>query len=783
MINSKHSKIFRPLFIIFILFIFACLKTYAAAENNFDFAGANKIIKSATQESTAKTNDVTKLQNIIEQLLNLRQDAKKCLEYADNNIIKISSGLQEVQIENKYNKSFSEAQLYLHSKQKTLLKQRSKCHILLLRAEDNIKVLNEKINNLKAKKLFTNNTNFFKNIINLKNSYDKSKIKFDKNIFLKNSGFDTLTEKGNLIIIALLLLISIIYCYKQKYFFERFVNKYAKTVEIKNKFVLTMAKILNRYLIFILPFTVLTLITFFINFPDYKITLTFILMLGLLCLTLVFTLTDILFYPFFDNKALLGISSNISHKLCNRLKIFGVFLLIGFFSCLAICNQPNLTDLALVLRTIFITILTINILSIIWLFIYNPIIFRYNTTRFLFSFIAASFLLLILTADWLGYHRLGDYLLTGIILSTAYTFAAWLSCKIIHEISLAINYPKNNVSNWRYKLFAVNKNQIVPEISWIAFTLYIAIWCTVAVLMLTIWELSPGNFRTTINLLWDGFKIATYTIVPSHILFAALLSGILLLIIKVIRAFITSRNVIQENTGKKDSQHLAIAAIINYVGVALVILITLLIAGVNFAGLAIIAGALSVGIGFGLKDIINNFVCGIILLIERPIKPGDRIVIGNQEGYVKKISIRATRIQTLGISDVIIPNSEIISGQLTNLMFSNFYHGITVDIKIKYGTDVEVVRNILLNAANKHQEIISDDECYNPLILLSKFGDDGLEFKLMCIIKNVNLKLSVLSELHCSLYKAFTENNIPFAYPQRDVHLDSTSATKKAEDV
>ena len=233
------------------------------------------------------------------------------------------------------------------------------------------------------------------------------------------------------------------------------------------------------------------------------------------------------------------------------------------------------------------------------------------------------------------------------------------------------------------------------------------------------------------------------------------------------------RAVIEHHTGEhvnRGSQQ-ALAAIVGYVGFSIVLLFALLIAGVNFAGLAIIAGALSVGIGFGLQNIVNNFVSGIILLVERPIKPGDRIIVGDTEGFVKKISIRSTQIQTLQYSDLIVPNSEIVSRQVTNLMFKDFYGRISIDVGVIYGSDTELVRQTLLEVANNHPEVVSEEGPYQSWSLFKEFGDSSLNFALYCIIKNVNLKYAVASELRLAIDKAFREKHITIAFPQRDVHI------------
>jgi small-conductance mechanosensitive channel len=210
-----------------------------------------------------------------------------------------------------------------------------------------------------------------------------------------------------------------------------------------------------------------------------------------------------------------------------------------------------------------------------------------------------------------------------------------------------------------------------------------------------------------------------------------------------------------------------------YIGFIIAILIGLSTAGVNFANIAIVAGALSVGIGFGLQNIVNNFVSGLILLFERPIKTGDWISVGGTEGFVKQISVRSTRIQTFDRADVIVPNSELISQQVTNRTLHDAFGRVTIPVGVAYGSDTELVRDLLLQIANDHPEVVKTGEVPPAQVLFQAFGDSTLNFELRCIIRNVSLVLVVSSEMNFAIDKRFREHKIEISFPQRDIWIRS----------
>lgn len=136
------------------------------------------------------------------------------------------------------------------------------------------------------------------------------------------------------------------------------------------------------------------------------------------------------------------------------------------------------------------------------------------------------------------------------------------------------------------------------------------------------------------------------------------------------------------------------------------------------------------GIGFGLQNVVNNFVSGLILLFERPIRRGDWIRVGTAEGYVKDISIRSTTIQDFDRADIIVPNSELISGRVTNLFLNDSYGRVIIPLRVAYGTDIEKLMALLVSLTQDHSDIINNQIDMRPQALFRSFGESALNFEL-----------------------------------------------------
>jgi len=192
--------------------------------------------------------------------------------------------------------------------------------------------------------------------------------------------------------------------------------------------------------------------------------------------------------------------------------------------------------------------------------------------------------------------------------------------------------------------------------------------------------------------------------------------------------------------------------------------------GFNWTQVQWLVAALSVGLGFGLQEIFANFVSGIILLFERPIRVGDIVTIGDVSGKVNRIHMRATTLIDFDQKELIVPNKTFITTQLVNWTLSDVITRVTISIGVPYDVDIELAHKIMLDVVYETPLVLKDPA---PSVVLMGFGDSSLNFKMWAFVSETKNRMPVTHDLHVRLAKALREHNIDIPFPQRDIHIRS----------
>ena len=379
----------------------------------------------------------------------------------------------------------------------------------------------------------------------------------------------------------------------------------------------------------------------------------------------------------------------------------------------------------------------------------------------------------LLASTLLGYIGLGGFLSTQVVITSAIlliAYTAYLVAKSLANPDEVINSFFARGLRGRFR----TSDESIEQIGLVAsFVLGSLVLLVCAPLILMQWGFQWEEIRLWIVSALTGFRVGNVEISLSTLLTGVFVFAVSLLLTRVLTNWLRERFISRTriDEGLKNS----ISTGIGYVGFLISAALGITYAGLDLTNLALIAGALSVGIGFGLQNIVNNFVSGLIILVERPIKVGDWIGVGAYTGFVKRISVRATELETLDRQSVVVPNAELINTPVTNWMLKDKLGRISVKIGVAYSSNEEQVRDILLEIAKHHPQIATHPL---PDVIFSGFGDSSLDFELRVFLKDVGKVITVSSDLRFAIRKALREAEIEIPFPQRDLHIKSTDATE-----
>jgi small-conductance mechanosensitive channel len=364
---------------------------------------------------------------------------------------------------------------------------------------------------------------------------------------------------------------------------------------------------------------------------------------------------------------------------------------------------------------------------------------------------------------WGGKTALAGFILESSIRSILLILGFWLLIMLaqgVVEWAVGAEPVQNNLP-----VVSRNREAIIGR-SFLSIRVAFGTVCLAGVLV--IWRVFDRTPEAVVSLLTYGFNIGQQRINLLLLIIAAAVVYGSLVLSTALQKLLKDQVFPQHNVDIGVQQSLT--HLIHYALIFGGFLVAISILGFDFTKITIIFGALSVGIGFGLQNIVNNFVCGLIMLFERPIRVGDVIEFGGIYAEVKKIGLRATWVRTFNNEEIVVPNSDLITNQVTNCTLTDRMIRRVIPVGVAYGSDVPLVMETLMDIAKASPEVLENPA---PVVLFKEFGDSTLNFNVLVWIGRFEDNLRIQSDLCQEIDRRFREAGIEIAFPQMDLHLRS----------
>lgn len=359
---------------------------------------------------------------------------------------------------------------------------------------------------------------------------------------------------------------------------------------------------------------------------------------------------------------------------------------------------------------------------------------------------------IIVASVLIGYAAFGSFLADQLFWTGLVACVSFMAIALADEATNAGFTPATRLGRSLITTIGFNRNSLELIGILVSGAIRLALFVTASVLILAPWGLQSSDVSTNLGAAFFGFKVGETTISPISVIVALAIFTLTIAAIQAVLKWLDAKLLprMKLDVGLRNS----IRTSLGYAGFVIAAGLALGHLGLNFEKLAIVAGALSVGIGFGLQSIVNNFVSGLILLWERAVRVGDWIVVGGDQGYVRRINVRSTEIETFDRSQVIIPNSNLITGVVTNFVRNDRTGRLVIPITVAGSADPEKVREVLTAIAKAHELVLKIPP---PQILFTGMSASALNFELRVFLADVETMVRVKSDLHFEIFRRFKE--------------------------
>ncbi len=757
-----------------LLALFLCATTALSAEKTDDnwLDIAKSKVESSRQllDSVDTTNpDIKQLTDIKRDILPLRARVQSCIAEVDQTLQKRQKDLDLLGSQfSTEEPEVAQARIDIASERNSLEKRLAACNYILIQTKDIKERIDATEKASMAQQMLSKGVNsrqlLLENFQQLGNWWE-----IGHKFLIEQSGLQLLSSSDIFSLLGILLFSlwagrvwrRVLLAKVQNYCVDRCTN-----------FLLALRTCMTNALPILLP-SVLMMLYLSVSLPLNPVPFIVQAALGVVFYVLAGVMISAAFNPTSPAIHYLPMKATLALALDRRLKVLLAVVLIGYFLFGTVFAATLSESQNFFTRSVYGLFLVVNLVWVVLLAGWLPGMVKTKGVR---SLLVIA-LLFSLGAEWTGYRNLATFLITGLIGSVAGFGIVWFVNTLLKDMFDGLD---KGFQPWQQQFrtyMELKENERLPGLIWIRLTSAVVLWGGLALLVLWIWGLSRRGFESIASLLQEGFMIGTFHFVPGQIVLAIIIFSVLCSVTGWLKRTGMPRWL--KNTQLDQGARDALVTISGYVGLTISVIIGLSLAGLHLANIAIIAGALSVGIGFGLQNIVNNFVSGLVLHVERPIRVGDWIVVGTTEGYVRKINTRSTRIETFDHADVIVPNSELISGQVTNWMLHDSWGRIIVPIGVAYGTNTAKVRDALISVASKHEMVVTDSPRFPPpTVLIRGFGDNAIDFELRCFIKKIDKRYDVMSDLYFAIDEIFSREGIVIPFPQRDLHIKSWPSAK-----